>query len=125
MAELVGRLSDFPDAKAVPVRAGGREIVVTRWRHELFAIRNVCPHQSQSFSPARVHGALRGSGQPGEIELEDAEPIIVCPWHTWEFRLRTGHCVNDPSQRVASYPVEVRDGLVYVEVDARAIRSAP
>ena len=121
MFEAVGAVESFPERVPVAVEVGGRELAVVSWGGELYAVRNVCPHQSQSFVGGQVRHEFCPTGVAGEIELGDDEPVIVCPWHIWEFRLRDGTCSRDPSKRVKSYPVEVREGSVYVDVDpARA-----
>jgi nitrite reductase/ring-hydroxylating ferredoxin subunit len=40
---------------------------------------------------------------------------IVCPWHGYEFDLRTGEHPADPSIRLRPYPVHERDGEIVVE----------
>jgi nitrite reductase/ring-hydroxylating ferredoxin subunit len=41
---------------------------------------------------------------------------LVCPWHGWEFDLRTGrHCGHDAT-RLAAHPVTIQDGDVYVGI---------
>ena len=39
-------------------------------------------------------------------------PIVVCPWHKWEFEAATGKGVWDPDYRVRTYPISVEDGRV-------------
>ena len=114
----VGDVESFPEGRPVPVSVAGRSLVVVKWRDDFFALRNRCPHQSQALTPARVHGSICGTGKIGEIGLAVEEPVIVCPWHTWEFRLRDGECARDPSKRVKSYATEVRSDCVYVDVEA-------
>jgi nitrite reductase/ring-hydroxylating ferredoxin subunit len=117
MRHVIGSVADFPERRAVPVRVSGREIVVVRFNERLFAVRNTCPHQSQSFTPAAVvRGALETTGRVGEIELGEEQPVIVCPWHTWEFRLRDGHCARDASKRVKTYRVDVEGDDVVLEI---------
>jgi 3-phenylpropionate/trans-cinnamate dioxygenase ferredoxin subunit len=39
--------------------------------------------------------------------------MVRCPWHGWEFDLRTGRSWFDPERtRVRSYPVTVHRGVV-------------
>jgi nitrite reductase (NADH) small subunit len=113
---IIGCVADFPERQTVAVRVNGREIVVVRFDEELFAVRNTCPHQSQPFTAGQVRAALQTSGRIGEIELGESEPVIVCPWHTWEFRLRDGHCARDASKRVKTYRVDVDGDDVFLEI---------
>ena len=64
---------------------------------EFFALDNTCPHRGASLA----HGTLdRGK--------------VVCPWHGWEFDLRTGNLAM--SEGVAAYRVELKDKEIWVEV---------
>jgi len=112
---VVGAVDAFPEGVAVPTHAGTRAIVVVRWAGELFAVRDACPHQSQPFGRAQVRAGLAGDGTVGEIALRSEDPVIVCPWHTWEFRLRDGRCPRDDAKRVRSYRVYVDGDDVVVE----------
>ena len=59
-------------------------------------------------------GILTGlieSDEPGHYRYSRKGEIIRCPWHGWEFDVRTGQSFCDPSKiSVRSYPVEVADG---------------
>jgi nitrite reductase/ring-hydroxylating ferredoxin subunit len=43
---------------------------------------------------------------------------IVCPWHGFEFDMRTGRHVGYSPMRLRGYPVKVRDGAIYVVLPA-------
>ena len=40
--------------------------------------------------------------------------VLRCPWHNWEFDVKTGESLHDHRRRLASRPVEVIDGNLYV-----------
>jgi nitrite reductase/ring-hydroxylating ferredoxin subunit len=42
--------------------------------------------------------------------------VVVCPWHQWEYNVRTGENVGDSSLRVATYPVQVEAGDIKIAV---------
>ena len=111
----VGGLNDFPERSVRVVSIEGREIGVMRWRDdELFAFHNRCPHQGGPlcrgfFGPKLVS---RDGGVPGRLEADDDVPIVVCPWHKWEFEAATGRSVTDSDYRVRTYPIKVEDGRV-------------
>ena len=108
----IGRLDDVPGDRALIVDVDGREIGVFRVGEELFAVRNRCPHQGGPVAEGGVFPALRARHSPGEIEeyYDYDNPVVACPWHGWEFDLRSGSCLADPARRVAIYEVVVRDG---------------
>jgi 3-phenylpropionate/trans-cinnamate dioxygenase ferredoxin subunit len=42
--------------------------------------------------------------------------MVKCPWHGWEFDIRTGRSWCDPSRlRVRQYPVSVQPGAKLAE----------
>jgi nitrite reductase/ring-hydroxylating ferredoxin subunit len=51
---------------------------------------------------------------PGEYRWGREGEIVACPWHGWEYDLLTGKMLADERIRLKRYPVEVRDGTVYV-----------
>ena len=64
-------------------------------------------------------GILTGlieSNEPGHYEYSRPGEILRCPWHGWEFDVRTGKSFCDPSKiSVREYPVEVASGKTIVE----------
>lgn len=110
----------------VVVRAGDRELVLARWNDRIYAVRNVCPHQSQSFESGLVRDDLT-SDAVGDISALDDRPVLVCPFHRWQYDLNSGRCTTDPSYRIRTYGVTVKDGRVLVDLGpaGRATRPAP
>jgi 3-phenylpropionate/trans-cinnamate dioxygenase ferredoxin subunit len=54
---------------------------------------------------------LAQSSVPGEIGYTRLGEIIRCPWHGWEFDIRTGQSYCDPKRfRAKAYPVSVEPG---------------
>ena len=35
------------------------------------------------------------------------EDCVTCPWHNWEYNVKTGACLTNPSAKVKSYDVKV------------------
>jgi nitrite reductase/ring-hydroxylating ferredoxin subunit len=59
---------------------------------------------------------LAQSSDPGEIEYTRLGEIIRCPWHGWEFDIRTGQSYCDPKRfRARAYPVNVEPGASVVK----------
>jgi nitrite reductase/ring-hydroxylating ferredoxin subunit len=112
----VGALDDFQEGRATIVKADGREIGVVRWAGSIYAIRNICPHQSAPLCEGRVEPRILAKPTVGVIELDREDLVLSCPWHGWEFELTSGRSVFDPDYRVRTYEVEVRDGRVLVEM---------
>jgi nitrite reductase/ring-hydroxylating ferredoxin subunit len=63
---------------------------------------------------ALQNSCLHRGGPVCNGPLEDG--VITCPWHGYQYRLETGELLIDPSVKLPSYPVEARDGQVYLNV---------
>jgi nitrite reductase/ring-hydroxylating ferredoxin subunit len=107
---VVATVDEIPPGTRKIVEIDGRSIGVFNVGGEFFALRNRCPHQGGPLCLGERVGAL--SAQiPGEYQYERPGELIRCPWHGWEFDLRTGKSWFDPAHtRVRNYPVEVRTG---------------
>ena len=95
----VTRLSDIPDPGSRVVYAGGREVALFVVNGRVYALDNACVH---------VGGPL------AEGIVEDG--CVTCPWHEWRYRLEDGRRVGPGGLEVASYPVRVVEGEVWVQV---------
>jgi nitrite reductase/ring-hydroxylating ferredoxin subunit len=93
----------------------GREVVLVRTEDSVHAVRNVCPHQSQSFVKGSVRPRLVGGARLGDVVV-DGRPLLACPWHSWTFDLADGQCAVDPKLRIGVYSCQVQDGRVMIEV---------
>jgi nitrite reductase/ring-hydroxylating ferredoxin subunit len=93
----------------------GRPIGVFNLNGEFFALLNRCPHQGGSLCDGHLTGLIE-SATPGEYKYSRQGEIIRCPWHGWEFDIRTGKSWCEPRRiQVKSYPVEVEPGARLVE----------
>ena len=92
-----------------------RPIAVFNIKGEFFGLLNRCPHQGAALCEGPLIG-LAQSSDPGEIEYTRLGEIIRCPWHGWEFDVRTGQSYCDPKRfRAKAYPVNVEPGASVVK----------
>jgi nitrite reductase (NADH) small subunit len=111
----IGPLEAFPEGKVRVVKAGRREIGVTCWRGRLYAVSNVCAHQRGPVCRGWLSPRLTAT-EPGRMEVEDEAPVIACPWHGWEFDMRSGRALSDERYALRTYPVRVEQGRVVLEL---------
>ncbi|MGD9526471.1 Rieske 2Fe-2S domain-containing protein [Pseudonocardia sp.] len=84
-----------------PVSAGGTDVLLLRTDDgAVRAIQRICPHQDQPLDNGDFDGCT-----------------LTCGAHLWEFDVRTGRSINPDDALLAMYPVEERDGTIYVAVD--------
>ena len=111
---VVARRDEVPAGGRKIVEAGGRSIGIFRVGSEFLAVRNRCPHQGGPLCTGRLSGFLVGDG-PGQYRYSRPGEVLRCPWHGWEFDLRTGASWFDPGHvRVRTYDVEVVAGAELV-----------
>ena len=104
---IVAGRDEIPPGERKLVTVGGRTLGVFNVDGEFFALLNRCPHQGGPLCHGHLWGALQ-SPVPGVYEYAAAGPLLRCPWHGWEFDVRTGQSWFDPAQmRVRRYPVTV------------------
>jgi 3-phenylpropionate/trans-cinnamate dioxygenase ferredoxin subunit len=120
----VGHIDDLVEGQPLALQVGGREIILMRWREDVFATRSICPHQQASLATGVVRAHLVTGQTFGEVSLKHEEVEIVCPWHAWAFDLRTGLCRADSSLRIRSYDVRVDDGTVLVDLESHRSRGS-
>ena len=112
-------VEELKEGLPVVVKVKGREITVIQWRDEVHAVRNICPHQTQSFKGAHVRpGFTSKPGGVGELVMEQGEPVLICPVHTWSFNLRSGQCTVDESLRIRRYETAIEDGRLLIDVSS-------
>lgn len=115
----VAKLADLEEHGRLVVEAAGRSIGVIQVDGRLFALRNSCPHQQGPLCDGAIFPAhLAVADAEGAVTeyLDHAQPVICCPWHGWEFDLRSGICLADPSRRVAMYPVTIDGDDIVLEL---------
>lgn len=115
MSTDVGAVHDFPDGQVTIVNVGRSEIGIIPWRRAIYAISAICAHQGGPLCRGVVSGRLTGL-KPGDVRVQDAVPVIACPWHGWEFDVGTGEAIWDSSLRIRTYPVDIAGGRVVVDV---------
>jgi nitrite reductase/ring-hydroxylating ferredoxin subunit/DMSO/TMAO reductase YedYZ heme-binding membrane subunit len=100
---VVGAPDSIPDQQARIIAApGGERIAVFRDGAQIGALTNVCAHQNGPIGEGRI---ING--------------CVTCPWHGYEYRLEDG-CAPPPfTEKLATYRVRLRDGLI--EVDPQAL----
>ena len=107
---VVARADEIPPGGRKLVTVRGREVVVFNVEGELFALLDRCPHQGGSLCRGKLVGLVE-SDEPGRYRYHRQGEIIRCPWHGWEFDLRTGKSQCDPGRTwVRSYPASAVAG---------------
>jgi 3-phenylpropionate/trans-cinnamate dioxygenase ferredoxin subunit len=102
-------LAEVAEDRATAVTIEDLEIAVARDGDEIFAIQDLCSHAEVALSEGDVEGCT-----------------VECWLHGSRFDLRTGKPTGLPAtEPVSTFPVEVRDADVYVDIDTTLNGVAP
>ncbi len=95
----VAAVSEVPPGTAREVMAGDKVVALYNVEGVFCALDGVCPHAGGPLG----EGTLRGS-------------TVTCPWHGWQFDVKTGeNCLNRKMTH-KSYAVKVEGDDVFVEL---------
>ena len=117
---VVATVDEIPPGGRKIVEAGGREIGIFNLGGEFFAIANRCPHEGASLCRGRIVGLVEAD-DPGTYRYSRRNELVRCPWHGWEFDIRTGRSWCDPQgTKVRSYQVSLEAGSALLDTGLRA-----
>lgn len=113
----IGAFDEFEDRAMRTVEIRGMEIGVCRWGDEVFVFRPTCPHEGAPLCSGFLQKKLSATLVDEEPTLEVGEdsPVVLCPWHRWEFDLRSGEAAW-PGFKMRTYRATVEDGRVLVSM---------
>ena len=121
--EVVAKLHEIPPGcrKLISPWKGLAGIGVFNIDGQFYAMRNLCPHRFGPLCVGQVSGRVVAAGPPSDaheaLPFEQEGEVIRCPWHLWEFDIRTGQCLVDPRVRVKTYPVLIEGDTIMIECD--------
>ena len=96
----IAPVSELPNGERMFVDIGDTPIVIFNIAGQLFAIGDVCSHDD---------------GPLGDGDVEGFN--VACPRHGAEFDVCTGKVISMPAVvDIPAYPVQVRDGVIYIGV---------
>jgi nitrite reductase/ring-hydroxylating ferredoxin subunit len=101
------RTADVEEGVGKPFSIDGNHLAVYRYEDDFYACDNRCPHMGYPLS----EGSVR-------------DGVLICHWHHWEFDLKTGGCFLTNGDDVASFPIEVRDDVLFVGIPKGAKNAA-
>ena len=118
-AIVVGLRDDVLEGGRVVVDVRGTEIGIFRLDGRLYAWENRCVHAGGPVCQGtlmnrvveRLDDEKRSLGDDFSDELH-----IVCPWHGYEYDVRTGEHPADPQLRLRRVEVEERGGEILVRL---------
>ena len=110
---VVCRADEIAPGERRVVELDGASIGVFNVGGTFHALRNRCPHRGGALCEGPVTGTALPTREHAYAYGREGE-ILRCAWHGWEFDIRTGQALVDPTVRARAFPVVVEDGNIVV-----------
>lgn len=95
----VAQVGELSPGQGKLVQVDGNDIALFNVNGTFHAVGAACPHEE-------------GPLHEGEVDGE----TIVCPWHGYDFDVKTGQCSVDSELRVPTYTVKTEGSDVFIEM---------
>jgi nitrite reductase (NADH) small subunit len=122
----LGSIASFSDPGRRVVEIDGVEFGVFHVNGHFSAYVSICPHMGgpvcQGKILPRVEEDIAADRRSRGFVFSKTQTNIVCPWHGYEFDIRTGRHQGNPSLQLRSLDVRIVGGEVFVLVPNRAGR---
>ena len=116
----VGPVGSFGDPGRKVIDAGGLEVGVFRLGSDFYAYENRCPHLDGPVCQGKMLPlaleAVEADGTSTGRVFAKGSMNVVCPWHGFEFDIRTGQHPMDQRVRLRRIPVRVEGDNVVVTI---------
>ena len=107
---VVAPAANVPPGERMCVEVSGTRIVIFNLDGEFHGLLDQCPHMGGLLSEGVLIGLVEAR-KPGCYAYSRAGEIVRCPWHGWEFDIRTGKSRFDPNRwKTRPIDVDVEDG---------------
>lgn len=93
----VARFSEVPAGAGRVVVVQGHPVALFNVDGRIHALSNVCLHRGGPVGEGEVSGAT-----------------VTCPWHGWEYDVRTGQNTTNPVARLRTFEVRVEGDDILV-----------
>ena len=98
MWHKVAKTSDLADGAAQELTIEGQSIALFKISGKFYAIANHCMHRGGPLATGYIEGSK-----------------VTCPWHGWEFDVKTGDCHTLQGSKQKTYPTKIEKNYVFID----------
>lgn len=92
-------LNDLPPGAVTEVQSGDLTYAICNVDGKIYCLDGTCPHAGGPLGQGNLNGNY-----------------LVCPWHGWEYDCRTGLNDSDEDVKVDTFPVQIQNGDILIDV---------
>ncbi|WP_349351625.1 nitrite reductase small subunit NirD [Flagellimonas sp. MMG031] len=95
---------DIPENGGACIKYKNRQIAIFNYKRkqQWYACQNLCPHKMEMVLSRGMIGDAEGIAK------------VACPMHKKTFSLETGENLNGDLPAIATFPIKLEDGFVYI-----------
>lgn len=86
----VARVGEIPAGRGAQVTVNGRWVALFNVGGTYHAVDNLCLHRGGPLAEGTLSGC-----------------VVTCPWHGWQFDVRTGAMIQDPGTGISAHETRV------------------
>jgi nitrite reductase/ring-hydroxylating ferredoxin subunit/Fe-S cluster biogenesis protein NfuA len=92
-------VEQVPESGILPVSFASTSLILYRHDINILCYQNACAHLGYALDQGEVKNG-----------------IITCPHHGFKYNLETGECLTIPDVSLQLYPVQIKEGKVFVQL---------
>lgn len=125
MKQVVCHKSELACGELVSTQLGPIPVVVVRSKDgSLYALAAKCLHQGGPLDRGKVYEHHATTKSPGEYAVDPGREVLKCPWHGYEYDIKTGCTVFDQNRAVQTFEAYEEDDQIVVQLGAPSTRKA-
>lgn len=119
MKQVVCHKEELSPGEMRPAQLGPIRVVVVRAMDgTLHALAAKCLHQGGPLDEGAIYDHTASTSEVGEYRTEPDREIIKCPWHGYEYDIRTGQTVFDETRCLQTFVSREEGDQIVVEMGA-------
>ncbi|WP_181350457.1 Rieske 2Fe-2S domain-containing protein [Thalassobacillus sp. CUG 92003] len=119
MEHKLCHISELEERKPIAFDLEGLEVGIIFSKGQVYAYENNCPHFGGPVCLGDVFSQIK-------LELNDQQMVVdeytdenelrlVCPWHGFEYELKTGKCTIEPNLSLRKFHAYLKENYVYLQ----------
>ncbi len=117
MKQVVCRTSELGPGELTRAQVGPIPVVVIRASDgTLYGLVAKCLHEGGPLDAGKLYEQMTPGVELGEYIPDGGCEVLKCPWHGYEYDIRTGCVIADPSRRLQQIAVREEGAEIIAEL---------
>jgi nitrite reductase (NADH) small subunit len=121
MEYVACHVSELEERRPLAIDLDGTEVGIILSKGEVYAYENKCAHFGGPVCLGDVFVRIKLKLDENQMALDEYvdenDLRLVCPWHAYEYDLRSGVCTVDPKLRIRKFHAYIKDDQVFIKIE--------